>query len=104
LPVIPIKLARLIKMCLAETYTRVRVSEDLSDMFSMRNLLKQGDALTSLFFNFSLDYAIGSVQVNLDGLKINGTYLFLVYVSDVNIYWEEGTRYKEKHRCFSGDY
>ena len=42
---IPKKLIRLIKMCLTETYSRVRVGKNLSDMFPIRNGLKQGDAL-----------------------------------------------------------
>jgi hypothetical protein len=40
---IPRKLVRLIKMCLAETYNRVRVGRNLSDRYSIRNVLKQGD-------------------------------------------------------------
>ena len=42
---IPMKLVRITKMCLAELYSRVRVGKDLSDMFTIRNGLKQGDAL-----------------------------------------------------------
>ena len=45
---IPMKLVRLIKMCLAETYSRIRVGKDLSDMFPIRNGLKQGDGLSPL--------------------------------------------------------
>jgi purine nucleoside phosphorylase len=41
---IPMKLVRLIKMCLNETYFTVRVGKHLSDMFPVRNGLKQGDA------------------------------------------------------------
>ena len=73
-------------MCLTETLSRVRVGEDLSDMLSIRNRLKRGDNLLSLLFNFALEYVIRSVQVNLDGLKLNGTHLFLVYFDDINIY------------------
>ena len=51
---IPKKLLRLIKMCLAETYSRVRVGKNLSHMFPIRNGLKQGDALSPLLFNFAL--------------------------------------------------
>ena len=36
---IPMKLVKLIKMCLNETYSRVRVGKSLSDMFAI-NLLK----------------------------------------------------------------
>ena len=71
-----LKMVRLIKMCLIETYeySIVRVGKNLSDMFPIRYILKKRDAPSPLFFNFPLQYAIRRVQVNQDSLKLNGTH------------------------------
>jgi hypothetical protein len=55
---IPLKLVRLIKMCLNETYSRVQVGRN---------------------------DAIRWVQANQKGSKLNSTHMLLVYAGDVNI-------------------
>jgi hypothetical protein len=57
----------------------------LSESFAIQNALKQGDVLSSLFFNFALEYAISKAQENQVGLKLNGTHQLLAYAYDMNL-------------------
>jgi len=38
-----------------------------------------------MLFNFALEYTIRRVQVNQDGLKLDGTHQLLAYANDDNI-------------------
>jgi hypothetical protein len=64
-------------------------------MLPIRNGSKKGETLSPLLFDFAVEYAIRRVQVNQDGLKLNGTYQLLVYSIDVTILGGS-VHYKEK--------
>jgi hypothetical protein len=42
----------------------------MSEMFAIKNGLKQGEVLSPLPLNFALEYTVKMVQVNQDGLKL----------------------------------
>jgi hypothetical protein len=76
------KLFRLIKMFLNETYS-LCIGEHLSGSFPIQSGLNQGDALPQVLFNFALEYAIRKVQENHVEFKLIETQLFLVYADHV---------------------
>jgi hypothetical protein len=47
--------------------------------------LIRGDALSSLFFNFSVQYSIRKEQENQELLKLNGTHQLPIYASGLNL-------------------
>ncbi|KAJ4433144.1 hypothetical protein ANN_15401 [Periplaneta americana] len=92
---IPKKLVRLIKMCLSETYSRVRIGHFLTDAFPIHCGLKHGDALSPLLFNFALEYAIRKVQDDRKVSELNGLHQLLLYADDVNMLEENRQTIRE---------
>ena len=60
----------------------------MSDMFPIKNGLKERDASLSLLFNFAfaLEYAIRKVNANHELLKFNSTHQVVIYGDDVNLW------------------
>ena len=66
-------------------------------MYTIKTVLKQGKVSTPLTLNFPLDYAIRGIQVNQDGLKLNGTHQLLVHADNVNTMGESVYTVKKKY-------
>jgi len=79
------ELGRLIKIFLNETYIKVHIDKNLSDTILIQNGPKQGDELSPLIFNFTLNYAMKKVQEDGVGLEMNGIYQLLLYADRVRI-------------------
>ena len=47
--------------------------------------MKQGDALSSILLNFSLEYVFRKVQESNLGLDVNGNHQVLAYADDLNL-------------------
>jgi hypothetical protein len=58
----------------------------VSDNYPIQNVLKQGNALSPLLFNFALEYGIKKVQEIQVGLKLNWTHQLLTYADDVKFH------------------
>jgi hypothetical protein len=63
------KLVRVNKMRLNETYNKIHIGKHLPDAFLIQCHIKQGDASSLLLFNFTLEYAIRKIQEYQVGLK-----------------------------------
>jgi hypothetical protein len=98
---VSMKLVRLIKMCLNETYRNVCIGKHLSQSCPIQNGLKQWHALSWLDFNFALEYGIRKVQENQVGLKLNWTHQLLAYADDVNLLGDSIDAIKKKHSNFN---
>jgi hypothetical protein len=99
------KLVRLIKMCLNETYCRIRVGKNLCDMFPIKNGLKKRYFITIAFQMCFRGYReVGSGKTGCFDIKC--AHQRLVYADDVNIllYWQKCIYHKEKHRSFRSCY
>jgi len=57
---VPMKLVKLIKMCLNKTYSKVHTGKNLSDAFPIRN--GNREMPLPVLFNFTLEYVIRKSQ------------------------------------------
>jgi len=82
---IPMKLVRIIKICLNEGHCKVQTGKHLSYKLPIKNCLKQGDTLSPMLFSFGLEYGNRKFPANQEGLKLNDIHQLLVYADNFNL-------------------
>jgi len=79
------KYIRLVKATLDGTRCRVKVQNDMSDEFAVREGLKQGDALSCLLFNLALEIAMRRAGIQTNKTLVNGSVQVLGFADDLDL-------------------
>jgi hypothetical protein len=74
------KLIRLIKMCLNETCSNVRIGKYLSDNFPIQNGLKQGDAECDKIWNLFVKQVNQNTDVDCNNDKDDDTKIMMTVI------------------------
>jgi sorting nexin-29 len=83
---IPAKLVRLCSMTLSNTISSVKVGNDLSETFSTRRGLRQGDSLSCVLFNLLMESVIRKAGVHRGGTILGQKCVQLLgYADDIDI-------------------
>jgi sorting nexin-29 len=82
---IQVKLIRMVEVIMTDVKSSVRVGGYLSEPITVRNGLRQGDALACLLFNIALEKVIWEAGVQTRGTIFYKSVQILAYAGDVDI-------------------
>jgi sorting nexin-29 len=98
---IPAKLIRVIKRCYENNLCKVRVGGRNTEVFGVEGGLKQGCALSTLLFNFALEWVMRQTPVTA-GVRLDGVkYDRLAYADDVDMMAERMEDLNEVAQTFA---
>jgi hypothetical protein len=79
------EIVNLVKMTLRKTMNKFQIGGTLSDSFETTSGIRQGNSLSTLLFNFTLEKIVQNRTVNPRGTVYNGTRQYITYADDVII-------------------
>lgn len=82
---VPAKLVRLVEMTLKKTRGKISLAGAKSREFNVARGLRQGDALSCMLFNLTLERVIRKIEINPGGTLLNRTVQYLAYADDLDI-------------------
>jgi hypothetical protein len=81
----PTKLIRLTKATLTTVTCCVKIQNDCSESFETRQRLRQGDVLSTLFFNVVLEVIVRRANLQTTGTIFNNETERIAYADDIDI-------------------
>jgi hypothetical protein len=82
---IPSKLIRLINGVMGNFTTQIRIKNELTESFQVKNGLKKGDGLAPVLFNLTLEYIIRKLLLTTDSTVMYRSVQVMGYADDINI-------------------
>ena len=93
---IPLKLINMCKLCIQDTYSKVRIKGKTSAAFKNKTGLKQGDALSPLLFNIALQKIINKLKLTPAGINIKEERInIMAYADDIILIGESELEIRE---------
>jgi hypothetical protein len=82
---IPQKLVRLTQAMMEDTTAKIKVQNEISGSFHIRNGLRQGDALACILFNIAMGKIICDANIKQHGNIFYKSVQLLAYTDDIDI-------------------
>jgi sorting nexin-29 len=100
---VPVKIVNLIKMTLQRTCSKVTLAGQKSREFDVGRGLRQGDTLSCMLFNLTLERVVRKLDINPGGTLLNRTVHCLAYADDIDILSRREENLKESFQLLEAE-